>query len=122
MMRSTLVKIAICVVSFASAAYGYLEEQNELTKLRILIPKLEKQLIAIEEKNARLSLEIEQFESPGNLMQLAKQCEYSHLCHPYEDDIVVISMTTPNFIYASIEAPTYERFSLETKTIIGSSK
>jgi len=122
MMRSTLIKIAICVVSFASVAYAYLEDQNELTKLRILIPKLEMQLIAVQEKNARLCLEIEQFESPANLMQLAKQCEYSHLYHPYEDDILVISMATPNFIFDSIELPTYERFSLESKAIIGSSK
>ena len=70
--------------------YAYLEEQNELIKLRMEIPRLGQDLKEITEENQRLEFEIESFENPRHLMELVLQNEYSHLKHPLVSDIVVV--------------------------------
>ena len=94
--------------------YSYLAKSNELTSLKVLIPSLENQLFAIEEENARLSFEIEQFESPSNLMRLAKQCEFSYLRHPYDEEVLVISVAQELFKEELLnETLKFEKFSFE---------
>lgn len=110
-----LVKLTLCILCFASMAYSYLHDQNEATRLRMLIPQLERQLIAIQEENMRLQYEIEQFESPAHLILLAKECEYRHLCHPYCDDILVIQSDQPT---QTEMAGHFEKFSIEPRTIL----
>ncbi|MCF7806838.1 MAG: hypothetical protein K9M07_04310 [Simkaniaceae bacterium] len=119
MRRNILLKISICILSFASVIYAYLEDQNEVISLSMMVPSLERQLLAIQEENTRLRYEIERFESPSNLMQLAKHCEFSHLHHPYSDDIICVTFNSNDFFMPRPQnANAYETFSLESQSIV----
>jgi hypothetical protein len=83
-----LTRLLLSLFCFSLFLYSYLDKQNGLTEKRMLIPNLEKEVQAIEEENLRLQYQIDQFENPIHLMQLAQQSEYSHLKHPYLSDIV----------------------------------
>lgn len=90
-MRIDLIsKVVICIASLGGVLYAYLEQQNDLTKLRIRIPELAKEVRLIEEENTRLKLEIDRYENPKHLMELARRPEFSHLKHPLLDDILVV--------------------------------
>lgn len=90
-MRIDLIsKVVICISSFGGVLCAYLQQQNDLTKLRIRIPELAKEVRLIEEENARLKLEIDRYENPKHLMELARRPEFSHLKHPLLDDILVV--------------------------------
>jgi hypothetical protein len=52
------------------------------------VPKLKKEIAAIQEKNAMLAYQIECFESPDNLLALANQPNYSHLKYPCSEEIL----------------------------------
>ena len=78
--------IGIAIVAFS--LYAYIEKHNQLTALRIEVPILTKKLKSVEEENTRLQYEIEKFENPLNLMQLARKPQFGHLKHPYTNDII----------------------------------
>ncbi|HSW72306.1 MAG TPA: hypothetical protein VLG44_02720 [Chlamydiales bacterium] len=85
---SLLSKISVCIFLFALTLYLHVERQNSLMKLRMEIPKLTKAIKECNEEMSRLYFEIEQFENPTHLMDLAALPEYSHLRHPYLKDII----------------------------------
>lgn len=58
---------------------------------RFAIPEAEKKLREIQAENNRLQYDIDQFESPLHLMELARKPEFSHLKAPYLQDIVEFS-------------------------------
>jgi hypothetical protein len=65
-----------------------MEKQNALTRLRLQIPIVTKDIRALKEANTHLQYEIELFESPEHLLELSRRCEFSHLKHPLLKDIV----------------------------------
>ena len=78
-------------VAFASfALYSYLTEQNKCTELKMLLPKIAKEIEAIKQENAQLEYQIVCFESPEHLQQLAKNSEYAHLKFPYFQDVLTV--------------------------------
>jgi hypothetical protein len=70
--------------------YSYVDKQNALTELRIAIPTVAKEIRMLNEENTRLKYEIELFESPQHLLELAKSCEFSHLKHPLLKEILTV--------------------------------
>ncbi|MBI5273750.1 MAG: hypothetical protein HY860_01705 [Chlamydiales bacterium] len=62
-----------------------------MTKLRLEIPKLAKELRNIQEENLQLKYEIESFESPEHLIALAKSDQYSHLKFPQTQDVLTLA-------------------------------
>jgi hypothetical protein len=95
-MKNVLViKVLISAFSLSGVLYAYLEQHNDLTKLRIRIPEIAKEVHFVEEENVRLRLEIDRFENPKHLMELAKRPEYRHLKHPIIDDILVVAPGRP---------------------------
>jgi hypothetical protein len=90
-----LVRIFICICSIGLTLYAVIEKQNELVELRLAIPVLTKEVKIIEEENTRLRYEIERFESPMHLMELARKPEFSHLKFPYNRDIIVLPKPPP---------------------------
>lgn len=86
-----LCRVWICIAVFACVLYGIIDRQNMLTELRREIPILMKQVKAVEQENTRLQYEVDRFESPMNLIDLARKPEYGHLRHPYTEDIVFFS-------------------------------
>lgn len=85
-----LIRLFFCIFLFSLFLYLYLEKQNEITDLRLKIPRLQKDLEMILQENTHLQFEIDQFENPQNLLHLARKPEYSHLKYPLTKDIILI--------------------------------
>jgi hypothetical protein len=86
----TFIRILICIVSFGFALYSYIDEQNELTELRLELPKLEKEVHLLLDENNRLQYEIEKSESPIRLIHLQEEPQYQKLIHPSIDKVWII--------------------------------
>jgi len=80
------------VLIIAVAVFAYIEKRNRLTSLRIEVPILAKKFKTLEDENNRLSFEIEKFENPLHLMELMRSPQYSHLKHPYTNEIITVEM------------------------------
>ncbi|MES2344529.1 MAG: hypothetical protein V4494_01130 [Chlamydiota bacterium] len=78
--------IAVCGFSL----YSYMDKQNALTELRMAIPTVSKEIKMLREENTRLKYEIDFFESPQHLLELAKSCEFSHLKHPLLKEVITV--------------------------------
>ncbi len=89
-MKGLLMQLGVCVCVAGGALFSYLEKQNRVTELKILLPELQKQIAVIEEENRRLAYEIDQLESPIHLMELARRPEFSHLKHPLIREIFTV--------------------------------
>lgn len=102
MRKWLVIKVLLCALSGGGVLYAYLEQQNDVTKLRIEVPKLSREVRILEEENTRLRYEIERFENPKHLMELAKRPEYSHLKHPMLNEILVAktgpTLTSPQIL------------------------
>ena len=88
-------RLLICICTAGVVLYAYIQKQNELTLLRMAIPVLGKELKVIHEQNIRLKYEIDRFETPTNLMQLAQNPEYAHLKHPYTKHVIILPSHEP---------------------------
>lgn len=86
----TMLRVFFCFFVLAASIYFYIDRQNLVTSERLKIPLLKKQLKEIDEKNARLSFEIERFESPAHLIELSEQPEFSHLKHPKSHEVLIV--------------------------------
>lgn len=89
-MRHLLLRLAICLCIFGACLYSYLAIQNELTQLKVQIPDMEKELGWIREENRRLSYEVDKFQNPTHLMELAHRPEFGHLKHPLLKEILTV--------------------------------
>lgn len=76
---------------------GYLEKQNELTQLRLRIPKLVLETKLIEEENVRLRYQMQEFERPEHLLQLANDPSFSHLKNPLKGELLVLQELETTF-------------------------
>lgn len=87
---SLLFRLFICIFCAGWTLYKYIDKWNELTELRLAIPILSKEVKDIQEKNLELKYEIERFESPLHLMELARKPEFGHLKHPSLNEVIVL--------------------------------
>ena len=90
MSKGLLIRLLICIFILGGFLYTYIDKQNDLTELKMEIPKLADSFHLLEEKNTHLSLEIERIENPARLIELLRQKEYSHLRYPYVDEVVIV--------------------------------
>jgi len=90
MNKPLLLRLLACMFGFSFFLYSYLNKQNELTQLRIQLPLFAKEIKAAEEENTRLKYEIDQFENPEHLIELARRNEFSHLKYPLAKEIVTL--------------------------------
>jgi len=88
-----LIRLLLCIFVLAGFLYAFINQQNQIVKLRLQIPQVQKELALIEQENTRLQFQIDQFESPTHLMELKKKPQYSHLKQPLEDDIIIVPLT-----------------------------
>jgi hypothetical protein len=118
MKKIFFVQVLTCALSCAGALYSYVRQQNDLTKIRIELPRLAREVRSLEEHNSRLKYEIERFENPKHLMQLAKRPEYSHLKYPLTSEIFVFH-AKDDVVYKETES--LNEFEPKTRSIfIGS--
>jgi len=83
-----MIRVLMCIFAFGCLLYSTLDQQNELTKLSLRFPELMKEVKTIRAENMRLQYQIDQFESPAHLLQLASLPQFSHLKHPLVSDIL----------------------------------
>lgn len=95
MNKGFFIKSTICILFLGLCLYSYLDLQNGLTELRIRIPHLASEVRRVEEENTHLFFEIEAFESPENLLRLAKRPEFAHLRFPMSRDVLTIKQGAP---------------------------
>lgn len=113
MNKGTFFRIIICIFFFGICVYSYLDMQNEITQLRIRIPHLTSEVRRIDEENTHLLYEIERFESPENLMTLAKQSEFANLKYPTNQEVITLIQARPLDILEERKGP-----ALRTKPMI----
>lgn len=89
-MIGLLLRLGLCLSVSGLFLYSYLEKQNELTELKILLPQIEKDVNLIREENRRLAYEVDRFENPAHLIEIAHYPEYGHLRHPLLKEILTV--------------------------------
>lgn len=95
MSRGILFKVGFCLLSLSIVFYRHVEEQNQITALKIALPEAIKQLKKLREETTHLRYEIERFESSEHLLELAALSEYSHLKYPLAKEILAMSEGIP---------------------------
>ena len=95
MNKGIFIRIFVCILFLGVCLYSYLDLQNEITGLRIRIPQVVSEVRHIEEENTHLLYKIEKFESPENLIRIAKQSAFSHLKFPIGHEVVTLRQPDP---------------------------
>lgn len=90
MQKSLLPRLGFCLTVLGLCLYSYFDKQNELTQIKIRLPEVEKEIRLVREENRRLRYEIDQFESPTHLIEMAHRPEFSHLKHPLLREILTV--------------------------------
>ena len=90
MTQGLLIRLLLCILVLGGLLYLYIDKQNDLTELKMQIPKLVRSLRVIEEENTQLKFEVEELENPQRLIELLRQPEFSHLKYPLVTDVVMI--------------------------------
>lgn len=89
-MKELLIKLCICIFIFSVCLYKYINKINELTLVKLELPKIERQIKVLDEEKEILQYEIDRFENPVHLMELARNPEFSHLKHPLIKDVLKV--------------------------------
>jgi hypothetical protein len=89
-LHCVVIQIFFCILVASFTLYFYIDKQNDLTELRLAVPELAKEVKLIQEENIRLQYEIDHFESPIHLMELARKAEFGHLKYPHIDKIIIL--------------------------------
>lgn len=87
-----LIRLFCCITILGLTLLGLVSRHNMLTEARMKLPLLAKELQRVEEENVRLKFQLEKFENPLHLMELARKPEYSHLKHPLMTDIIIVEI------------------------------
>jgi hypothetical protein len=91
MNKPFLIRLCFCFLVFGVCLYSHIDKQNALTVLSISLPTITKEIRALKEENTRLQYQIDQFENPQHLMQLARSSEFSHLKHPFAKEVMTLT-------------------------------
>ena len=89
-MYKWLSQLGLCLAVFGLCLYSYLNAQNLVTQLKIQLPEREKEIRLIREENRRLAYEVDRFESPAHLIEMAHRPEFGHLKHPLLKEILTV--------------------------------
>lgn len=76
------IRILICIAIAVAFTYNYIDKQNDLISVRLMIPVLAKELKVIQEENVRLKYQLDCFLCPLNLMRIVNKPEFSYLKFP----------------------------------------
>lgn len=95
------IRLMICIFFAGLMLYLYIDKLNDMTELQLSIPLLAKEVQDIQEKNLELRYEIERFESPLHLMELARKPELGYLKYPSLDEVLILPdpVTSKNLSY-----------------------
>jgi hypothetical protein len=93
--KKVTLQIFLCLGLLGFCSFSYLEQQSTLTKLRLYIPRLMKEIKSIQEENVRLSYRIQEFESPKHLLEMAALPAFRHLKYPLSKEVIVLQAADP---------------------------
>lgn len=85
-----MIQLGLGIAILAGCFVSYIDKQNTLAYLQMRIPKIAQEIREVEEEIAELQYDIDQFQSPSNLLEIAQKPEFSHLKHPFMRDILSI--------------------------------
>jgi len=91
MIARPIAQLVACILFFGFFLYSYVDKQNSLTGLKMRIPEIARDIKAVKQECKRLQYEIDRFESPENLLALAREERFSHLKHPYSNEIALLA-------------------------------
>ncbi|MGR3972982.1 MAG: hypothetical protein QRY72_00135 [Candidatus Rhabdochlamydia sp.] len=83
-------QLVIGALLTTSAAYTYLQKQNECTAIKMKLPLIAKEVRKIHEHNHELHYQVSCFENPEHLIYLAKEPQYAHLKFPFTHHITQV--------------------------------
>lgn len=89
-MKSSFVRFLIALAFSGCLLFTYIEQKNRFMQLSLEVPKLERELKLLVEENHRMAYEIERFENPKALMELARKPPFRHLKQPSLESLKVI--------------------------------
>lgn len=90
MNKAMFFKLLLCIFIFSSCLFSYIDKKNELTVCKIELPKIVKENNILKQQIKRLKYEVDQFDNPTNLMQLAQRSEFNHLKHPFVEEVLTL--------------------------------
>lgn len=94
-INSLLIKLLVCLIAAGITLYAIVEHQNGLTELRVAIPALNAEVKDLLEENLRLEYQLDCFENPVHLLELARKPEFGHLKYPNSDEVIVLPQAQP---------------------------
>lgn len=106
MKKTLLIRITFCLTIIGVLSFLYLDRQNDVTKYRMEIPVLAKEIQSLGEQVKRLEYQIERFENPQNLMQLAECVDFSHLKYPAVSEVWILREANEAFAVTEKTDPT----------------
>lgn len=92
MNRGIFIRLSLCILILGVFLYAFIEKQNRITELRLQIPASARALQIVQQENVRLQFEVDQFENPAHLMELARSPTFGHLKHPLANEIITIQL------------------------------
>ena len=92
MSHRLLIRLLLCIFISAFLLYSYIDKLNDITELKIEIPKLSEEVQVLREENNTLVLQIEKVENPKSLIEKSRLPEYSHLKQPSRLKVQTIEM------------------------------
>ncbi len=118
MIGSNFIRFMIALFFFSFSLYSYIDKQNSCTALKLQLPKVQKEIEAMQEKNANLRYQIACFEAPEHLLAIATQEAYTHLKFPFTQEIITVSEGLPLNLNPS-EEEFLQDSKLKTAVVIG---
>jgi hypothetical protein len=91
MISSMFTRFMVCLFFLSFSIYSYLDKHNSCTALRMSLPKITKEIEAIREGNANLQYQIECFENPQHLLDIASRKEFAHLKFPFTQEVLTVN-------------------------------
>lgn len=89
-MNRLSIKLLVCIIAAGMTLYTIVERQNALTGLRVAVPVLSAEVKSILEENVRLEYELDCFENPVHLLELARKPEFGHLKYPSTNEVIIL--------------------------------
>lgn len=78
------------LLTLGGFGYSYLTQQNDLTEMRMEIPELMRDMESLRQEIAVLEYQVEAFQNPRNLLQIAMQNQYRHLKLPRLQEVAFL--------------------------------
>lgn len=88
--RLLFAQILICIFVAAVTMFAHIKKRNELTRLSLVLPRIESEVKKLQRENMRLQYEIDSFENPIRMMEFARQPDLGHLKYPYENEVIIL--------------------------------